>query len=287
MYLAPSQRPSREAGFTLVELTLGAALMALILASSYACLHSGLRARRVLEPRWEALQSARVALALLSADLRAAFPLSKESEFVGIDRKIGDVEADNVDFGTLNYSPRRPGEGDFCQTSYFLEPDRRSGEFVLWRRRNPRIGPDPLRGGTREEIARGVRQLKLEYYDGFEWYDTWGDAEGNGKRETSALAAWNLSGIPEAVRITMAFDTDTRAAGTAASEEGGTGVPGAAGDEASREPPLVFQTVVRIEAGGSSSGTGTGGSGASTTANPAAGGSAGAPATGGTPTRGR
>lgn len=253
MQLGLPRSRRHEAGFTLIELTIGAALMALILASAYACLNSGLAARRLLEPRLEALQSARVALALMTADLRAACPLSKEADFIGISRAMGEVEADNLDFATLNHSPTRPAEGDFCQTSYYLDQDLKASEWVLWRRRNPRIGLDPYSGGSREEIARGVRQLKLEYYDGFDWFDTWGDAEGNGKRDASQSLQSNLSGMPEAVRITLAFSagerTKVRAGGTDEAE---------AGSEA--EPPLVYQTVVRLNAAGSSSST----SGAST-----------------------
>lgn len=284
------QRRRREAGFTLIELTIGAALMALILGSAYACLHSGLTARRLLEPRWEAIQSARVALALMTADFRAACPLSKDFDFVGIDRTIGEVEADNVDFGTMNHSPKGPGEGDFCQTSYFLDQDRASGEFVLWRRRNPRIGMDPFVGGSREEIAHGVRQLKFEYYDGFDWYDTWGDTEGNGKRETSALAASNLTGLPEAIRITLAFAAEPRSRTSTAADAGPTGGSAGSGGEGDRDPPLVYQTIVRVNGLGSVAGSGGSGaadSGSSASPNPGASRPGGAPGSGGSPARGR
>ena len=300
MHSGPRHRRRRDAGFTLIELTIGAALMALILGSAYACLHSGLTARRLLEPRWEAIQSARVALAMMTADFRAACPLSKESDFVGIDRKIGEVEADNVDFGTMNHSPKGPGEGDFCQTSYYLDQDRASGEFVLWRRRNPRIGLDPFVGGSREEIARGVRQLKFEYYDGFDWYDTWGDTEGNGKRETSALAASNLTGFPEAVRITLAFAAESRSRTSSATDAVPAGASAGSGSEADRDPPLVYQTIVRVNGLGIVSGSGSSGtmgtgtgsgsasaSGSASPSNPGSARSGGSPGSGAAPGRGR
>lgn len=258
-------RRRREAGFTLIELTIGAALMALILASAYACLSSGVSARELLEPRWEAMQSARVAMAMLGADLRAACPLSKESEFIGMDRTVAGVEADNLDFGTLHHSPRRAGEGDFCQTSYYVDQDRESGELVLWRRRNPRIGVDPFQGGSREEISRGMRLFKLEYYDGFDWYDTWGDVEGNGKRETSMKLSSNLTGMPEAVRITMVFEPGWRPGSVAS---GGMD----AGDTATSlrrrngsGGAMTYQTVVRLNVASTAGGdSGTGGSPGST-----------------------
>jgi len=163
-------------------------------------------------------------------------------------RLLGDVQADNIDFGTHNYTPRRVGEGDFCQVSYFLaaspQSDKLSGSagvppgFSLWRRRNPRIGLDPLSGGTREEIARGLRGLKFEYFDGFDWYNTWGDPDGRAKTQDSWRDHPNLVGMPEAVRITLWFQTGA-----------GSPKPGASQDETS-EPTLAFQTVCRLNLAG-------------------------------------
>lgn len=266
-------RPKRrggDGGFTLIELTLSAALMALILASAYACLSAGMSAQRLMEPRIDAVQGARVALGMMAADLRSACPLEAGAEFIGMDRTVGEVEADNLDFATLNHTPRRPGEGDYCQASYYLDQDRETGEWVLWRRRNPRIGLDPYQGGQRQEILRGVRALNFEYYDGFDWYDTWGDPDGRGKAQASNRLQSNASGMPEAVRITLALDATGKAARRAeASSQSGAGA----------EPPLVFETVVRLYtpvAGGG----GTGGSSASGQGSGPGSGSLGVPAGG-------
>lgn len=239
MNLTPIPARSRGTrGFTLIELTVSASLMALILVAAYVCLNAGISAQRMLDPRLESTQYARVALALMTADLRTACPLEPDREFIGMDRTLGAVEADNLDFATLNHTPRRAGEGDYCQASYYVDQDRETGEFILWRRRNPRLGPDPFSGGAREEIARGIRQLKFEYFDGFEWYDTWGDVEGRGKEATSNRLRSNLSGLPVAVRITLAFAPGWRPANPA----------DASADPARRgEPPMIFQTVVRIQ----------------------------------------
>src|SRR6266498_3787519 len=87
-------------GFTLIELVISASLMAILLVGAYLCLSSGLASQKLIESRGEAVQSARVALALMSADLRGACPLSKDIQFLGMDRMLGDVEADNLDFAT-------------------------------------------------------------------------------------------------------------------------------------------------------------------------------------------
>ncbi|MBA4150285.1 MAG: prepilin-type N-terminal cleavage/methylation domain-containing protein [Verrucomicrobia bacterium] len=225
---------SKASGFTLIELVISSAVAAMILVGAYMCLSAGLAGQKLIEPRSEVTQNARVAMAIISADLRSACPLSTEFDFLGMARTMDDIEADNLDFATHNYAPRRPGEGDFCQLSYFLEKDE-EGRFNLWRRRNPVIGLDPLEGGTREEIARDLRGLRFEYFDGLDWYDDWGNLETRKSKDPSDEEP-NLSGMPEAVRITLMFDPSPKKTNASA-----------APSEIAPEPPLVFQTVVRLE----------------------------------------
>ncbi len=229
--IASAIRPS--AAFTLIEMVISAALMAMILVSAYLCLNAGFSSQKIVEPRTEILQNARVAMALITADLRGACPLTKDTEFLGMPRTLGSVQADNLDFATHNYTPRRPREGDYCQESIYVDRDPQTGQFSLWRRRNPVIALDPLSGGSKEEIAKGVAGLRFEYFDGDDWYDTWGEIK-SGKRDTSLVAHPNLSGTPLAVRITLLLDSNPKS--KAVSESG----------ERVIEPPLAFQTVVNL-----------------------------------------
>jgi prepilin-type N-terminal cleavage/methylation domain-containing protein len=222
-------RKRQTGGFTLIELTISAAVASIILVASYMCLSAGVASQKLIEPRTEVLQSARVALAMMSAELRSACSLCPDFDFVGEQRAIGEMEADNVDFATHFYTPSRPSEGDYCQVSYYVDKSRGSKNYSLWRRRNPHIAPDPLAGGTREEIVPGLRGLTLEYYDGLDWYDTWGDASVKKKVKYTTTPPPNLTGFPEAVRITLALDLN----------------PDSVAEK--KEPPMVFQTVVHLE----------------------------------------
>src|SRR5437016_3900826 len=78
------QEVSSALGFTLIEIVISSALMALILVSGYACLNAAVSSRKTIEPRLEVFQNARVAMAIMSADLRAACPLSKDYDFLGM-----------------------------------------------------------------------------------------------------------------------------------------------------------------------------------------------------------
>jgi type II secretion system protein J len=249
--------PRRTGGFTLIELVISGALMSMILVSAYVCFNAAMATEKTVDARTEALQNARVAMALMSADLRGACPLSKDFAFLGMRHSIGDIDADNLDFATHNYTPRRPHEGDFCEVSYFLDKNRESGRLSLWRRRNPMIAIEPLKGGRREEIVPGVLGLRFEYYDGLDWYDQWGDADTDKPRagRTAKRDSSNLYGMPEAVRITLWLDAGPQANPPAESR--------------TNEPPLMFQTVARLNLAGVSAGQSSGG-GSSTNAAPAA-----------------
>ena len=228
-------RTTRQGGFTLIELTISAAIGVIVLVASYLCLNAGLATQKVIEPRTDVLQTGRVVVAMMEADLRSACSLSSDYDFVGEHRTLGTMEADNLDFATHFYTPKRPREGDYCQVSYFADKAPKSELFSLWRRRNPRIAPDPLEGGSREELVRGLRGLRLEYFDGMDWYDSWGDLSASKHETNRTVVASNLFGMPEAVRITLLLNpTPPKRAAVANTEE-------------HPEPPLVFQTVVRLE----------------------------------------
>ena len=221
-----------SAAFTLIELVISSALMIIIVAGAYACFTSGVASQKLIETRADATQSARVALSFITADLRAACPLSRNLEFLGMDRELEDgTEADNLDFATHNYRPRRAREGDFCEVSYFVSKDQKTGITSLYRRRDPTIDDEPLGGGSREELVSGIEGVRFEYYDGWEWFDEWGDAEGKRKAETSNRYQPNLTGMPEAVRVTIWVKPVSDSSPP---------------DEGNPEPGLAFQTIARL-----------------------------------------
>ena len=63
-------------GFTLIELMISAALMAIVIGSAYACLSAGVNGKRLIEARAEGMQSGRVALSMIATDLRATIPMA-------------------------------------------------------------------------------------------------------------------------------------------------------------------------------------------------------------------
>ncbi|MCC6232696.1 MAG: prepilin-type N-terminal cleavage/methylation domain-containing protein [Verrucomicrobiales bacterium] len=249
-----SFRDSRR-GFTLVELMISAALMGVILAAGYACLSAALATQKLMDPRLEAAQGARVVLDRMAAELRSACALPGDSEFLGVDRTVGGVEADSLDFATHHFTPTREGEGDYCAVSYFIEQDERTGLLALCRRSHPGLPLEGPRGGRKDVMVTGIRALRIEHYDGFEWYESWGDTEGRGKAESSRRERSNLTGMPEAVRITLALDPNPR-------RRRGEDSAGSESEAVEPEPAMVFQTVARLVL--ASVPSASGGSGAAT-----------------------
>jgi type II secretion system protein J len=244
----------RRSAFTLVELLVGISVMTGIVAAAYLCLQAGYDSRKVVEYQTETLQKARVAMALIAADLRQACRLSEEFEFVGTTRELADVEVGNLDFATHNWEPQVAGESDFCEISYFVDRSQNGESFSLYRRRDPTPDERPFDGGFQEEIATHVESLLFEYYDGFFWYDSWGRQRRRLVEETErSLLETNLYGLPDAVRITLAFSASPELGGggkgpgsetrTETAEVTGAGV-------LERPSPLLFQTVVFLNLAG-------------------------------------
>jgi type II secretory pathway pseudopilin PulG len=196
---------SREQGFTLIELIVGAVALTGIVVASFLSLRAGLEASDLVDERAELLQRARAALDLIASDLRSAVPLSKDHEFVGLDRQSGVAESDSMVFATRNYRPMRPGEADFCEVTYLVMRDPATGRRSLYRRRDPSPDEEPFQGGSRELIIADVAELSFEFQDGFKWYPTWGRTWEDVAlgREPRDLLARNVDGLPDAVRITI------------------------------------------------------------------------------------
>lgn len=208
-------RGAASGGFTLMELLVAATLFAGIVAVSVASLHGGSRSARVVETRSEQLQSVRAALRLLEQDLRHARVLHPRAPFHGALRAIGGRPAASLDLATHRWQPRTPGEGDYCEVSYFLAEHPQTGVVGLWRRQDPGPDDDPLAGGFVEELASGVSGFDLEYSDGITWTESWGELDtsafeaGAGATSTdppaSSLLAPSGPLLPVAVRVRLSL----------------------------------------------------------------------------------
>lgn len=135
-----------EAGHSLVEVLVAAAVMALLMAATLSILQSGLAASRWGSGRVEAQQAVRVALERMARELREA----------GYDPASAGIEAVVVaEPARIVFQRDLDGDGA-------IDPTRERVTYVL------RPGESTLRrdaGGGAQPIAEGVRRFALAYLD--------------------------------------------------------------------------------------------------------------------------
>jgi general secretion pathway protein J len=176
----------REAGFTLLEVLVAAAIMALISVLLWWTFAQTFKAIDMVRADSDMFREARQVTTRVPAEIGEAFlptnvsPTSNAKfEFVGEDK--GDT--DRVHFDALAHTKfyADANESDQAEIEYYTEPQTRSGPkgksglYKLFRREAPVIDDRPEEGGSALVIAENVRKFELSYYDPQrdQWYDNW------------------------------------------------------------------------------------------------------------------
>ncbi len=253
--------PRGSRGFTLVELIVGTSIMAGVIASAYLCLHAGLVSQRDVDARADAVQKLRVVLGRMGRDLRAACVWEKDASFLGERVDVDGLAADSVHFVTHNWQPRAPGEGDLCEVSYYVKKNEATGALDLWFRVDSSIDDELSAGGVHHLLVDDIGGLRIEYYDGFDWHETWGDLtfgrQLERRSEDPFFWAPNLVGLPDTVRLTIVADVhgDDKRQRPLSFGRRGTELPpspGELGETDAESNRLVFETVVQLQLSGRS-----------------------------------
>jgi general secretion pathway protein J len=183
-------------GVTLLEVLVSVTILAMIGTMIYASFDQTAKLRERLSTRQEHDHQARIALARVTRDLRAAFLslhtnqntqlAAAQTAFKGA-TSLGQAQ---VDMTTFTHRRLRSGthEGDACEVGYRVEerrgptPDGRR-VLDLLRRESPRIDADPLHGGVVDVLMTDVKTFELAYWDepAERWSDTWDTQSGTGQ----------------------------------------------------------------------------------------------------------
>ena len=166
-----------ERGFTLIELSVAIAILAMMVTFVYEILGNAVREKSDVR---EALEGPKVANAILDQvfkDFRFLYyragQLPGDAGFWGRDRRMGGGDADRVDFLTARTSrvatledasgpqPDAPlaEVGYACRTS-----DAHPGLLELWRREDYAVDDDPTDGGTYSLVYDRIKSFDLRYY---------------------------------------------------------------------------------------------------------------------------
>jgi len=161
-------------GFTLVEILIALAILAMIVASTFTIFRSSTRSWQKGDERTERYHNARTAIGKMSMEIsQAVINENSLSRFVG--------EKEDVKF--ISFVSTASGIFELVEVEYWLDDDRNL-------MRNEDIEPDYdfTTYDYSDILAEGIVLLEFSYYDGLVWSDSWDS---------------DTIGLPKAVSITI------------------------------------------------------------------------------------
>lgn len=179
-------KPDTHNAFTLVEILIALAILAMIVASTFTIFRSSSKSWQKGETRSERYHNARTAVGKMNMEISEALITENSlSKFIG--------EKEKINF--ISFVSSGNGIFEQAEIGYWLD---RKKKFLM---RNEDINPD-YNFSTYDYsdiLAEGISLLEFSYYDGLTWSDTW-DSEltGNG-----AGLEQGRENLPEAVKIKL------------------------------------------------------------------------------------
>jgi len=168
----------RRSGFTLVELMVAVAIMALVMTALLGTLEGTIRARDEAELEIASVRDGPRILDMIERDLRAlhVYNLEKGAVLRGKRMSPAGLRGDRIDFVCTNDSARRLGDGeetvkddadvasDLNEVGYALRASSLSNDFLeLWRREDLFVDEEPFEGGSFEKIHDRVTRFEITY----------------------------------------------------------------------------------------------------------------------------
>ncbi|HTZ40428.1 MAG TPA: prepilin-type N-terminal cleavage/methylation domain-containing protein [Syntrophales bacterium] len=190
--------PSSKRGFTLVEILVAIAILAVVLSTIYASYISTMRVVKSLEYGDEVYSMARITLERMVMDLQSACKEKDAYEFVTLKDSTGRLPMKGVSFLSRAHVDFSGPGGTLAvaQIRYELEGDIDSGGFSIVRRDILRQG-EGASGAEGFILCRRLQFVNLRFYDstGRE-YSTW-DSSGGTEAQRNK--------VPSAVLIELNF----------------------------------------------------------------------------------
>lgn len=157
---------STSRGFTLIEIVVAVALLAMMGVILTTATGSILGAIKDTRESQEQYHAARVALGRMEREIAMAYLSKHQSQFKTTKTAfIG--KGNSLTFSYMGHRRmvRNAPESDEGFVTYRLEKDRQSGQNILVRREKPVIDDQPEKGGQKLVLATGVSKLSFSYWD--------------------------------------------------------------------------------------------------------------------------
>ncbi|HOW69972.1 MAG TPA: type II secretion system protein GspJ [Phycisphaerae bacterium] len=163
--------PSR--GFTLLEVTVALAMMAMMALSMYASMAVCMKARRSAMAAVQPVRAATIAMELVCRDLESILPPTGilSGPFLGVRQMGATGDADYLDFYSLGSDDDELMPEGIHHVELGLRTDVTPQVLVRHVTRNllARTAVEP----EEEILCREVRSLSLRYFDGANWLEEW------------------------------------------------------------------------------------------------------------------
>lgn len=195
-------RVRRPAGFTLLEVMVAMAIVAILGALVWGAFSPIYAGKEIVEEEAERYHSIRLAMDRMTRDISMAFLSDRFDAKQFRDRPTHFVSDDSGDNDTLRFTTlaherlyEDAKEGDQAIVEYRVgrDPERRDAE-VLFRREKTVIDDQPEDGGTEVVLAEGIEGIDFKFWDvrKEEWVSEW---------DTTDLEFKNH--LPERVQINL------------------------------------------------------------------------------------
>jgi prepilin-type N-terminal cleavage/methylation domain-containing protein len=197
--------PLKNRGFTLVEVLIAAAILALIVSMLYVAFASSVKTMEIGTQGGEMYRKAGVILNRMAQEISCAQLPSQEGDtsaqyaFIGDDKTEDGVPQDTLTFISTALPLQGPSRG-IKQIGYYIAPDAVTDKLSLFMKENttPSLSNSAENAGQRMLLAEGIEGLDLTYYDiqGREW-----------KRWDTTTPVFETK-LPQLVRISIFFKDD-------------------------------------------------------------------------------
>jgi general secretion pathway protein J len=169
--------PSATRGFTLLEVIISVAILAVILTIVYNAFNSSMKAFSAMETQGDAYAQARVVLNRICGEIGSAYwsADNRNTGLIGADDEEDGLPSDSLHFTSCSHFrwAKDSRESELCEIGYYLEKDAETEESFLFRREDWNVDGTLDEGGRPLELAEGADGLNFRYYDGQEWADDW------------------------------------------------------------------------------------------------------------------
>ena len=195
------RRARRAHGFSLMEVLIASALLAIVGGLLYTSLSSSIDAKEIVEGTSSRYHLARQALSRMVDEISMAY-LSAHRNAAELTVKTGlKGDRESLSFTAFGYQPRVEDakQSEQREIAYKIGRDERSDSESILRREQPSPDDDLEEGGRWQTLLPHVTELEFAYWDDQteDWKDEW-------DTEESAT----LNRLPSRVRITLTAKMD-------------------------------------------------------------------------------